>query len=227
MIIYGWSAKNIRQAPLDHYDCPLCGHKQADLVVFVRYVHLFWIPVLPFGKSVVIICRQCRHETDEKSIAQTTGVEAKQLKASVPTPKYLFSGLGLIGLAISFIIYTGIESSRQLDAYIATPQVGDVYAIKSEEEESEFKYYFVKVRSIQGDSLWVSGSAYSYNQVVSRLEPGDGFYKNVSYSVHKASLLEIRKSGLLKKVIRYYTALDGFGRDIEYTEPEPAPVDVD
>ena len=219
MIVYGWNAKIIKQALLDNYECPSCQQKQSILVIAAKYVHIFWIPVFPFKKTALIICNHCKSETDEKAITLGTNETIKLLKAAVPIPKYLFSGLLLIIIGIGSLAYSEINESQQEQAYLSDPQVGDVYLIKDSEEPSVYNHYLMKIRDIAGDTLWVSYSSYGYNGIVSQLDPEDGFY-NLMYSIHKNDINEFSESGALKKVIRDYLPSTGFDREIEYQLPD-------
>lgn len=77
----------------------------------------------------------------------------------------------------------------------------------------------MKVRKVEGDSLWVSYSSFSYNGMITKLDSKDGFY-NMMYSMHKDSLREISKSGELQKVMREYSASDGFDQEVEFHESD-------
>lgn len=218
MIIYGWNTKTIKEASLDNYECPNCNQKQSVLLLFARYVHIFWIPVFPYKKSAVIVCAHCKKETDEKGIGAATGVDVKQLKSTVPLPKYLFSGLAVIAAGVLFLTYSRFEKSRKEESYIKEPRVGDVYIFRDNEESSAYKYYLLKVRVVTEDSLWVSSSSYNYNRLVSTLDPNDGFY-DVMYTMHKNNIKVLNESGELKSVLRDYPTSAGFDRDIEFEEP--------
>lgn len=219
MIIYGWNAKNIKQAPLDNYECTNCHQQQSVIVIFARYVHIFWIPVFPYKKTAVIVCTNCKHETDEKAIMLGTKGIIQQLKAAVPMPKYLFSGLALITVAIVYFTYLGIQTSEREQTYINDPKAGDIYFIKSKEEKSPYNHFLLKVRKVEGDSLWVSYSSFNYNGIVTKLDTKDGFY-NIMYPMHRNGIKEYDKSGELKKVLRDYAASDGFDQEVEYHEPD-------
>jgi transcription elongation factor Elf1 len=215
MIVYGWNAKNIKQAPLENYECPQCQQKQSVLVIMAKYVHLFWIPVFPFKKSALIVCNNCRKETEEKSIALSAGVSVAQLKSTVPIPKYLFSGLAILIAAISYIVYLGIEEDKQEQAYIAAPAVGDVYIVKSAEETSQYNHILFKIREVHGDSVYISYSSFGYTGMITQLDPKDGFY-DMMYSVHKDFLKKFDEKGELKKVFRGYSASAGFDQEVKF-----------
>lgn len=221
MIIYGWSTKNIKQAPLADHECPQCHQKQSVLVIVAKYAHIFWIPVFPFGKTATIVCSNCKHEIPEKAISLGPTVSIKQLKAAVPIPKYLFIGLALIVGAIGYFIFDSAQEDQRKASYVETPQVGDVYLIKNPDEPSEFKHYLMKIRDVAGDSIWVSYSSYNYNGIVSKLDPNDGFY-DIMYAMHKDGIREINDAGDLIKVMRDYSSSSGFDREIQFVEPDVA-----
>ncbi|MBS1508843.1 MAG: zinc-ribbon domain-containing protein [Bacteroidetes bacterium] len=219
MIVYGWNTKILKQAPLENYECPNCHQNQSAMVIYARYVHIFWLPVFPYKKTATIVCAHCNHETEEKNITLGTKEVIQKLKATVPLPIYLFSGTALIVLAIAYFTYAGRKDSEREQAYLKDPHVGDVYLVKSKEEKSQYNHYLMKVRKVQGDSLWVSYSSFNYNGIVSKLDPKDGFY-NVMYAIHKDGILKLSQSDEMKKVFRDYSSYTGFDQEIEYHEPD-------
>ncbi|XZF14356.1 hypothetical protein ACTHGU_21450 [Chitinophagaceae bacterium MMS25-I14] len=81
--------------------CPNCGTPHSTHVfVFQRYLHLFWIPVTPIGKTGVSVCSHCKQtrKLNEMSPDQKTAYNALQQKAK--TPVWTFSLLIVIGLSI-------------------------------------------------------------------------------------------------------------------------------
>lgn len=223
MIIYGWSAKNLKQAPLENYPCPQCQRNESLLVILAKYIHIFWIPVFPYKKSAMVFCTQCKLEThDENAILFGTESTLKKLKSTVPLPPYLFSGLALILVAIGYFTYAGARDEQLEQNYLNDPRMGDVYLLKRSDEPSAYNHYLLKVRDVAGDSLWVSASSYMYNGVVNRLDPEDGFY-DIMYPVHKQDIQALRQSGELKKVMRDYGASAGFDRDVEYPALDTIP----
>lgn len=220
MIIYGWNAKNIKQAPIEN-ECVNCGEKHAQIAIFSYYVHIFWIPLFPYKKSAQIVCSNCKHATEDGDLPRDSEMRKnlKQLKGAVSTPKYMFAGSILLLLAVAYFTFLGISSSQQESSYIEDPQIGDVYVLKDYDEETRYDHYLLKVEDIVEDSLHVSFNAYSYDRVVSRLDSEDGFY-DVWYAMHKDQLNVYDESGELKKVIRDYSSYSGFNRVIEYQFPD-------
>jgi len=215
MVVYGWNSKNIKQAPLDGYECPNCQEKNSHLAIFAHYAHIFWIPVFPYKKSAQISCLHCQLATEEKAMPEEMKGKIKQLKSAVGIPKYMFAGLILIGLSIAFFSYSSSQNAKLEMEYINSPLIGDVYILKNLEESSEYNHYLLKVNDIEEDSLVVSINSYTYNGIIKELDPADGFY-NVTYSIHKDEVKGYDESGELKKVLRDYSSLAGFDRVLEY-----------
>ena len=217
MIIYGWNSKNIKQGDLETYQCPNCGEKQSVMAIFAHYVHIFWIPLFPFKKSARIVCNHCQLNTEEKTMPEEMRGTIDKLKSTVGIPKSLFSGLLILIVAIGFFSLGSAKKRKLEQSYIENPQIGDVYVLQDPNETSEYNHYLMKINEIEEDSFLVSFSAYSYNGVVSKLDPADGFY-NIEYAMHKNNLNQIQESGEVKKVIRDYSSAAGFDRVIEYQE---------
>ena len=220
MIIYGWNTKNIKQAPMEH-ECANCGQKEAQIAIFSHYAHIFWIPLFPYKKSAQIVCSHCNYAAEEKDFKKDSEMRnnLKQLKAAVGVPKYLFTGLIILVLGIGFLIYNGNKNTQLEEQYISNPEVGDVYLLKDLEEQSAYKYYLLKVVDLEDDSLYMSFNSYTYNGIISSLDPKDGFY-NISYATHKDEIKQMHQEGVLKKVYRDYTDRSGFNRTLEFTLPD-------
>lgn len=216
MIIYGWNAKKIKQAPIENA-CVNCGEKNAKIAIFSYYVHVFWIPLFPYKKSAQLVCSNCKNALEDGDFPKGSEMRKnlRRLKDAVKSPKYMYVGSVILLLAVSYIAFLIIQSSKLERGYLENPQVGDVYVLKDFKETSPYNHYLLKVHDIVDDSLYMTFSSFSYDRIVSRLDPKDGFY-DVWYSMHKDQLRQYDESGELKKIIRDYSAYSGFDRVIEY-----------
>ena len=220
MIIYGWNAKNIKQAPLgEAYECPDCHQKQSVLAIFAHYLHIFWIPLFPLRKRAHIVCMNCGRAEKEGHLEGDMKQKVRQLKGAVKIPWWMFSGLGIILIVISSYFITEFFEGQASSSKALSPKVGDVYVIHNPEETSEYDHYLMKVLTVSEDSLYVTVTSYSYNGIVDQLAPEDGFY-DFTFGIHKDEIARQDKSGELKRVYRYYDSLSGFDRVIEYEIPE-------
>lgn len=219
MIIYGWNSKSLKQAPLENFECPSCKEKNSVLLITAHYVHVFWIPLFPYKKAADIVCPSCQFVLREKEVGEDKKQLVRQLKKAVPTPKYLFVGLLAIVLGVSYLVGNSIIEDSQAQTYVENPQVGDVYLIKDPQEPSEYNHYLLKVNDVTEDSLWVSFSSYSYNGIVSSLDPKDGFY-DIMIPMHKNDIITLKNTDELKKVFRDYSESSGFDRVVAYQFPD-------
>ncbi|WP_257957570.1 hypothetical protein [Parapedobacter tibetensis] len=86
--------------------------------------------------------------------------EYNQLKSETRTPIWQFIGLGLILVFLSWIaLMTNVDRKKER-AYVAQPQVGDVYYIKTENNH----YSTLKVMDVSQDSVHVLPNEYTTNK---------------------------------------------------------------
>ena len=219
MIIYGWRSKTLKQAPLTNLECENCKECASHVGVTSHYFHVFWIPFFPYAKKVAIVCHNCGQVTKEKHMSEDFKSKTKEMKAAAPTPKYLFTGLGIMGAIIAFVAFVLYGAGQQQDNYLASPMTGDIYVLKDNEEVAAHKYYLLKINGVEEDSLLVTYNAYSYNGIPEQLEPGDGFY-DVSIRIAKVEVMDMNDRGEIKKVIRDYGDKEGYNRIVEYMVEE-------
>lgn len=92
MIIYGYRSRNKVMGQLP-YVCPQCKRNGYHAVVRTsRYFTLFWIPIIPIGKSTTARCNLCGYQekVDNKRadamLAQPQPGAQLQTPAPVPAP---------------------------------------------------------------------------------------------------------------------------------------------
>ncbi|SRR5690554_4339760 len=219
MIIYGWRAKILKEAPLTNIECENCKECASHIGIASHYFHLFWIPCFPYAKRVVIACNYCGKVTKEKQMSPDFKSKISEIKAAAPTPKYLFSGLGILAALACFIAFSSYNTGQQQKNFLGSPMTGDIYVLKDNEEASAYKYYLMKVNGVEEDSLFVTYNSYSYNGIPVQLEPEDGFY-DVSVKIAKAEIVGMDVRGEIKKVIRDYGDTEGYNRIVEYVVDE-------
>lgn len=221
MIIYGWNSKILKHAPLENIECEHCGQKASQIGVVANYFHIFWIPLFPYSKKATIVCNHCSHVTSEKQMSPDFRAKIKVLKAAVPTPKYLFAGLGIIAaLVVSFTVSNYFGDQKQQN-FLEEPLAGDIYILKDNDEPSTYKYYLLKVKDIEEDSLLVSYNSYTYNGIPTKLEPQDGFY-DFALRIAKSDIKTMDNKGEVKKIIRDYGDAEGYNRTVAFTMEEEA-----
>lgn len=219
MIIYGWSTKVLKQAPLKNIECESCKERASHMGITSHYFHVFWIPFFPYAKKIAIVCNHCGHVTEEKQMSSDFKAKIKDIKAAAPTPKYLFSGLGIIVALAIFIAFTRYNTNQKQHGYLESPLAGDIYVLKDNDEASAYKYYLLKINNVEEDSLLVTYNAYSYNGIPEQLEPEDGFY-DFAYKINKDEIAAMNGTGEIIKVIRDYGEKEGYNRIVEYIEDD-------
>src|SRR5690606_17014901 len=187
MIIYGWNSKVLKHAPLENIECEHCKEKSSQIGIIANYFHIFWIPLFPYAKKATIVCNHCSQVVEEKQMTPEFKAKVKMLKATVPTPKYLFAGLGIIVIFIISISLNNFYSDLKQQDFLQAPLAGDVYILKDNDEASNYKYYFLKVKAIEEDSLLIAYNSYTYNGIPEKLEPQDGFY-DVQLKIAKSDI---------------------------------------
>lgn len=213
MIIYGWNNRIIKEAPVDKVTCPNCKNDKMHIRVFGFYVHIFWIPLFPYKKDVILSCDHCQMGVSGGELDDTM----KKLKKSVSFPKYMFLGSALLLAFVAYLVVDSHLQDKKELSFLTHPEVGDVYHLIDKEEVTEYKYYLLKAQEVMGDSMAVSANGFAYNMVPKELMAGDGFYKT-QYMIDKKSLMELYESGELVKVQREYNNGSGFDRELDEEE---------
>ena len=151
MIVYGQKAKVLATETLTE-KCPNCGAiASVQLSVVQKYVHVFWIPCIPLGKTGISQCGNCKQVLKLKSMPQSFKDAYDAFKAQAKTPVYMYSGIGLIVLLFAWATYHGQQNAKQYALLITAPQKGDIFEIKTNEN----KYTLYKVDAVVGDTVFV------------------------------------------------------------------------
>ena len=163
MIFYGTKATPIGVHKAERLKCQNCGEENTlQFEVYARYFHLYWIPTFPLGKVAISSCQHCKHALDHKQFKadQQYQYAYERIKSKTSTPKWHFAGLLILGLLLTWAVVSGIQSGEQQDSYIAQPQAGDVYDVKSEDGY----YSTLRVSAVQGDTITVHVNEYAVNK---------------------------------------------------------------
>ncbi|MFC6102363.1 hypothetical protein [Olivibacter domesticus] len=130
MIIFGSRTNAVGQGT-PTYRCNYCGTEDSVFIqYFLRYFHVFWIPMFPYRTYGTSCCAHCRQVLSRREMS----TELKSVVSSEkprPSIKY-FSGLLLLVVGIIFIAIAIQTEIKQTETFLAKPQLGDVYGIKQE-----------------------------------------------------------------------------------------------
>jgi hypothetical protein len=170
--------------------------------VLKKYFHIFYIPFFPYGKKITLItCNSCGNNVQNEELQRHYEQLAK------PSLKY-YAGLLILAALILAIVFAGISGKKDEARYLAAPQVGDVYTIKSQANN----YYFLRLSEMKGDSLFAYHSNLEYNRYVTKFNKDDFFVKDEVYGFTKNGLKAMKDSGELISVSRNYSDYKGFNR---------------
>ena len=106
--LFGTRNAVVATAPLPGLACANC-HTPDSLTctVFSRYMHLFWIPAFPIGKSSMTVCQHCKQAltVGEMPASYRAPVQAVQQQAKTPLTHFalllLFGAVVVFGLVMS------------------------------------------------------------------------------------------------------------------------------
>ncbi|MDR2146136.1 MAG: zinc ribbon domain-containing protein, partial [Tannerella sp.] len=158
MIIFGTREARLLTKVFDGDFCPYCGHNGTiACTVFSKHVHLFWIPFFPVGKRSVIWCTQCGHEF--KHVSETAPVLQQQIAnviRSGKAPFWQWTGLLLMIALIANTLISGFRETKNTRLFMESPQVGDVYCVKYDDD-----YTLMSISSIENDSIFFIENKYT------------------------------------------------------------------
>jgi hypothetical protein len=96
ILIHGTSKVNVGVDEI-MIECPSCEvHNFSEIMVSSLYLHIFWVPFVPTGKEVLIICKKCglkRHGLGFKSRALQNH---KELNSKFKHPYITYLGISLV-----------------------------------------------------------------------------------------------------------------------------------
>jgi hypothetical protein len=101
MIIYGTRASKGKFIQTTT-QCPFCGKEHAvGVLPYHKYFHVWWIPIIPYGKEYVVACGACGHEVPDHYVGGITPEIRKQAKS----PWWIFIGLAIIAVIVLSILF--------------------------------------------------------------------------------------------------------------------------
>jgi hypothetical protein len=182
--------------------CPSCGKEHTVYVYpYYEYFHIFWIPIFPVSKQIVVACVSC-----DKVFNVNKKDLNKDIKSQMKTPKWHFIGLVFMLIFFSYIVYWLSSGQKEAVAnmsyYIENPQVGDVYEVQSGYEE----YTLMKVAAVKNDTIFLRRNKYVVDNYrgIDKLRESyiDSF--NLETDLYtKTEMKEKAEANVLRKITRY------------------------
>ncbi len=200
MVIYGWRSSHIKTTENKQVICPHCNNQGGlSNSVYGRYVHIFWIPTIPIGKTGGAVCSHCQKAYKPKEMSEDMKRAYKNTKQESKTPLWHFSGIAIVGLIILFFsISDKIDAQEDLTA-IDSPISGDVYKYESDAN----RYSTLKVVEVDEDSVYFRYNNYDYTQKVGIEEIDvDTCYTQDIYMMSRDELKNMYENGTIYDVSR-------------------------
>jgi hypothetical protein len=88
--------------------CPACATSSyADIMIFSKYYHIYWIPMFPFEKEANVICQKCGAKQYDMPFNASLVVNFSEIKNKFRHPWYTYTGIGTFAIIVLGFIFTG------------------------------------------------------------------------------------------------------------------------
>jgi hypothetical protein len=202
MIVYGTNGAHVRNTPLPGMSCPNCATPEAlQLSLFSRYVHIYWVPLLPYSKPVLAQCSHCQRAWETKELPAELQESVRGFKKETRAPLWHWSGLALIAVFIAWAAVASSQDARANADYLAAPRAGDIYTVRDQDNQSN--YSLLKVVSAKGNAVELVANEYQVNNshpIDDLNSPGK--YSKESFSMTQFELQIMKNKGQLTDVDR-------------------------
>ncbi|MFK8061157.1 MAG: hypothetical protein AB8B78_13845 [Polaribacter sp.] len=158
MIFYGTKGSHIHTEKTNGIKCDNCNEIVPHTIsIYGKYGYLYWVPVFPMSKKAFTECTNCKVTLDFKGMNEKLRHASADAKRKAKTPIWYWSGLAIIALLISLIVYNIKEHDKEVVNYIQEPKVGDV--IKFKNVDTNY-YSTLKISLVTKDSIFVIQNDY-------------------------------------------------------------------
>jgi cell division protein FtsL len=159
MIVYGIQS-SLRKTEVIAENCPNCNTSGSlQMNVFQRYVHIFWIPVVPIGKTGVSQCLHCRQILKLKEMPALVRLGYDNLKTHTGVPIWTFAGLAIIALLIAGEIISDKQKAVKVRQMITALKKDDVLEVKLKSDV----YTLFKVDHVSGNMIYLAMNKFQTN----------------------------------------------------------------
>lgn len=200
MLVWGSRTESRKIGQTPAFECPSC-HTNAphDIVQTYSWGHLWYLGALG-SKSYTSVCSHCRLVTP----LDGAKVERDFSKLSYPF-HHKFGWLVWVVLIGAMTIGGAVAShfeSETTSIYVTDPVVGDLYALDSNEldtEKQNYHYGVFKVKSVDADSVEFLQPKYAYElasgvrKEIDRVN--DASFTTETIRVPRKKLLEMKEKG--------------------------------
>ena len=158
LFLFGTRRTTVATTPLTGLACAHCHTPESLLCTVVsRYIHLFWIPVLPIGKASATVCTHCKQILTPRQMSPSYRAPVEALQQQARTPVTLFMVPALLGatLLISFVASL-FKPKQAIEPTSITPapaeMVGNRYKFNVSDDGQ--LYALLEVTHVAPDSVY-------------------------------------------------------------------------
>lgn len=172
--------------------CENCGEQMSVTIhVFQKYVHFFWIPFLPAGKTGISECANCKQTLTEKQMPASLLATYQNLKSAAKIPIWMFSGAALFVVLFIALKINEQNKSRENAKLILAPKVGDVLEVKNKDKQ----YTLCKIVDLRGDSVLLISNKYQSSDPAGLSALKDSAYSEEISYIAKPELKKLFDKG--------------------------------
>ena len=201
MIIYGTGKKKLLSETVME-KCPNCGNQFCiDVIIYQKWFHVFWIPIVPNGKTGVSQCSKCNQVLTPYHMAPNIKVTYDHLLKQAKAPIWTYSGIALIFVLIAFFTINDFMNDAKNKKLVLEPQKGDILEVKT----GDNLYTLYKVDKVEGDSVFILFNNYETNKSTGLNDlkrKGEDAYSPVIFSFSKKDLQAMYKKGKILDIER-------------------------
>ena len=108
LFFFGIGTSVISSYPLTGIPCVNCGQTSVGVAIYSRYLHLFWIPIIPLGKRSVSQCANCKQALSEAQMPAAYRQEVSVFKQQAKLPITNYIVLALLGAVVVFSLIASL-----------------------------------------------------------------------------------------------------------------------
>ncbi len=146
--------------------CPECDRTSMQGFRVFEYLHLYFLPTLPFGGSMGMECSGCLHTRVGKEIPKELRTVAKESTREVRRPRWHWLGSVLLVVLLGWLSIGGAEQRELNLARLSSPVVGDLYVIDTtahaDQPNPQNPFVVGRVTGVTDDAVTVQLGAWLY-----------------------------------------------------------------
>lgn len=209
---FGIKIKELQGALISNADCSACNKASLRNTGIVKLFHISGLPLFPVGGSSLVACGSCGISAELKHVSD--GLREKASPVITPKALLLSSwGMLIVVLVLAGVLYLGISGKQEDRAFIAAPQIGDLYIVRiadfiPTQSADTFPYGVLKITNVDNGhvSFAVANATYGNLKSVRKSLRSDSskkdFFSDVQIESETANLTQKFEVGAIQDVQR-------------------------